>query len=259
MNTVYEHDGPLSPPPRAMLMLEGRVLLELGALALARPILRTAPHGDGHPVMVLPGLAASDVSTSPLRSYLRELGYKVYGWGAGRNLGRRGVLDDLVLPRLLSLRQLHGRRVSLIGWSLGGILARELAKRAPDAVRLVITLGSPFADPGATNVSRFFEVASGRRMGTDPATRRRLREPPPVPTTSVFTRSDGVVAWRACVQEHGPGRESIEVRASHIGLAYSPAVLWAIADRLALPEGRWRAFDPGPLAGVVYPRRGGAR
>jgi len=253
--TQDTHEPSAPPPSPALLLLEGRALLELGAFAAARPLLRAAPRGDGHPVLVLPGLGASDVSTRPLRAYLRECGYSVHGWAAGRNLGRRGVLEHVVLPRLLALRQSHRRRVSLVGWSLGGILARELAKRVPEDVRLVITLGSPFADPGATNVSRLFEAASGRRATVDPLLRRRLRQAPPVPTTAIYSRSDGVVAWQGCVEPAGPQRESIEVRCSHVGMAHDPAVLWAVADRLAQPEGAWRPFEPGRLAGLVYPRR----
>jgi len=247
-------DHPVAPPPGALLLLEGRALLELGAYGASLPWLRTAPRGDGHPVMVLPGLSASDLSTRPMRSFLIELGYAAHGWGLGRNVGGRGVIDQFLVPRLAELHRRHGRKLSLVGWSLGGILARELAKRSADHVRSVITLGSPFAGgPGATNVGRLFETLSGRRLHDDPWIRRRLAEPPPVPTTSIFSRSDGVVAWQACVQSPAPFTENIEVRGSHCGLGHHPAALYAVADRLAQPEGRWQPFRRSGLRAAVYP------
>lgn len=236
------------------MLMEGRALLGLAAFYAAGPWLRTAPPGDGHPVMVLPGLTASDASTRPLRGYLAELGYAVQGWELGRNLGRRQIVDLHLVPRLRELRARTGRRVSLVGWSLGGILAREMAKRAPQDVRLVITLGSPFAGGGrASNVARLFEGISGRKIVDDVRLRRRIREAPPVPLTSIYSRTDGVVAWRACLEQAGPTSENIEIRGSHCGLGHNPAALWAVANRLAQPEGRWSRFAPNGALQVLYP------
>lgn len=236
------------------MLMEGRAVFGLAAFYGALPWLRRAPRGDGHPVMVLPGLGATDASTRPLRGYLAELGYAVQGWELGRNLGRRQVVDHYLLPRLRELRTRTGRAVSLVGWSLGGILARELAKRAPHDVRLVITLGSPFAGGGrASNVARLFEAVGGRRIVDDPLVRRRIREAPPVPLTSIYSRTDGVVAWRACLEQEGPTAENIEVRGSHCGLGHNPLALWAVADRLAQPEGGWSRFAPARALQVLYP------
>jgi hypothetical protein len=244
-----------SPPSRLLMLMEGRAVLGWAALHAALPWLRKAPPGDGHPVMVLPGLAATDASTRPLRRYLAGLGHAVQGWGLWRNLGRRQIVDLQLLPRLRELRALSGRSVSLIGWSLGGILAREMAKRAPHEVRLVVTMGSPFAGGGpASNVARLFEALSGRRIVDDLELRKRIREAPTVPLTSIYSRTDGVVAWRACLEQEGPTSENIEVRGSHCGLGHNPAALWAIADRLAQPEGRWSRFAPGGGAlSVIFP------
>jgi pimeloyl-ACP methyl ester carboxylesterase len=192
------HADDLAPPSRLLLLAEARALIGLGAFAAAAPWLRTAPRGDGHPVMVLPGLGATDASTQPMRGFLAELGYDVRGWQMGRNVGRRNLVDAQLVPRLLDWHARSGRAVSLVGWSLGGILAREMARRAPQCVRCVITLASPFAGGArSTNVARLFEDLSGRRVLDDPALRRRLRTPPPVPLTAIFSRTDGVVAWRA--------------------------------------------------------------
>jgi pimeloyl-ACP methyl ester carboxylesterase len=244
----------VAPPSRLLMLMEGRAVFGLAAYYAAMPWLRTAAPGDGHPVIVLPGLGATDASTRPLRGYLAELGYAVQGWELGRNLGRRQVVDLHLVPRLRELSARTGRRASLVGWSLGGILAREMAKRAPQDVRLVVTMGSPFAGGGrASNVAHLFEAVSGRRIVDDPQARRRIREAPPVPLTSIYSRTDGVVAWRACLEQEGPTSENIEVRGSHCGLGHNPLALWAVADRLAQPEGGWSRFAPLGTLQLLYP------
>jgi len=236
------------------MLMEGRAVFGLAAYYAALPWLRRAPRGDGHAVMVLPGMGATDASTRPLRGYLADLGHAVRGWELGRNLGRRQIVDLHLMPRLRELRARTGRTVSLVGWSLGGILAREMAKRSPQDVRLVITMGSPFAGGGrASNVARLFEAVSGRKIVDDPQVRRRIREAPLVPLTSIYSRSDGVVAWRACLEQEGSTSENIEVRGSHCGLGHNPLALWAVADRLGQPEGGWSRFAPAGALQVLYP------
>src|ERR1700746_201697 len=136
---------PSRPPSRLLLALEPRAIWELQAFLAAYPLLQRAPRGDGHPVLVLPGLAASDVSTRPLRTYLRAQGYSAHGWKQGSNHGPRAGVEATIDARLAELAQRHSRKVSLIGWSLGGVFAREAARRSSDLVRQVITLGRPFA------------------------------------------------------------------------------------------------------------------
>ena len=152
------------------MFLEGRAFSELGAFLGALPLLSLAPKGDGHPVLVLPGLVASDASTRPLRSFLKSRGYAVSGWRQGRNLGLRHGVQNAMVDLVQELNDTHGRKVSLVGWSLGGLYARQLAKMMPDRVRSVITLGSPFASgPKATNAWRVYEMASGRRADEEDA------------------------------------------------------------------------------------------
>lgn len=243
----------MEPPSRRLLLLEARAVYELAAFVGAYSWLRTLPSGDGHPVMVLPGLVASDRSTRPLRTFLRNRGYGAHGWELGRNLGVRPGLEDQQLARLRELRRRYGRKVSLIGWSLGGVYARELAKRAPEEVRLVITLGSPFkGDARATHATRLYELLAGHTVEEARAT-ANLPEPPPVPTTAIFSRSDGIVAWQCCVEDEGPRTESIEVRSSHCGLGHHPAALYVIADRLAQPEEAWAPFERRGLRSLFYP------
>ncbi|MBS1136188.1 MAG: hypothetical protein H6R11_142 [Proteobacteria bacterium] len=251
--------GLLRAPGVLRLALEWRVGWEYSAMLAAQPLLRLAPRGDGHPVLVFPGLLASDLTTLPLRRYLKSRGYAAYPWDLGFNLGPRQGVVEASLARLRELRRRHGRRVSLIGWSLGGLYAREFAKEAPDDVRSVITLGTPFTGhPKATNAWRLYEFTTGHKIGA-PEIHEPLRKPPPVPTTSIFSRSDGVVAWQCSVEKDGPLTENIEVESSHLGLGLNAMSFYAIADRLAQPEGQWRPFDRSGVKAWIYrdPRRRG--
>jgi len=247
----------LSPPSFALLALEFRAPWEFGALLPAWPALNRAPKGDGHAVMVFPGLSASDATTIPLRRYLSSLGYEARGWSQGFNFGPRAGVLETAKRDLEQACESSGRKVSLIGWSLGGVYARELAKELPDLVRGVITLGSPFAGPPkSTNAWRIYELTSGRDIDREHG-QFDLPTAPPVPTTSIYSRSDGIVAWQGSIQQPDHGQtENIEVVASHIGIGLNPSAWWAVADRLAQAEGQWRAFDRTGLYGLkslIYP------
>lgn len=246
--------------PSALLALTElpRALVELGSLSIAGPMLARAPKGDGHPVLVLPGFVASDASTAVLRRYLTQLGYDAHAWELGRNLGPKaiGKEGEKLVQRLRAVHGLTGEKVSLVGWSLGGVMARLLARRAPDAVRQVITLGSPFAgSPKASNVWRAYEVLTGQKID-DAHTKSQLAEvaaPPPVPATAIYSREDGIVAWQNCLEPAGPESENIQVHGSHCGLGVNPSVLYAIADRLAQPADDWHPFAAKGLMGLMYP------
>jgi hypothetical protein len=238
------------------MLLEGRAISELGAFIGALPLLSLAPRGDGHPVLVLPGLVASDTSTRPLRTFLRSKGYAVSGWRQGRNLGLRSGVQEAMVDLVHELNDSHGRKISLVGWSLGGLYARQLAKMMPDRVRQVITLGSPFAShPKATNAWRVYEMASGRRADEEEDARfgGSLADTPPVPTTAIFSRTDGICAWQGCREQSSHMAESIEVESSHCGMGHHPAAVYAVADRLAQKEGQWQPFDRGGWRSFVYP------
>ncbi len=245
----------LPPPSTTLMLLEGRAVPELGAFWLMRPWLSVTPGGDGHPVLVLPGLLADNSSTRALRGFLNSHGYNAHGWKLGRNLGLRGTVERDMLVRIDELFERYGRRkVSLVGWSLGGLYARQLAKTLPDKVRCMISLGSPFAgSPKSTNAWRVYEIASGSKVEEHDAFGGTLAGAPPVPTTSIFSRSDGICAWQACLNEDGPESENIEVYGSHCGLGHHPAAVYAIADRLAQPEGQWKKFDRRGWRGLAFP------
>lgn len=246
----------VKPPAFGYLLLEGRALGELLTTYAVMPVLRRGPRGDGHPVLVFPGFLASDVSTRPLRKFLDRGGFSAHPWLMGRNLGPRGDLEDRLLERLRQLRRRHDRKVSLVGWSLGGIYARLLANRSPQDVRCVITLGTPFNTHHKANRSwRLFEWVSGTEIDeVDPSTFSQIRNTPPVPTTSIYSLTDGVVAWRSSIDEEGPLAENIQVPGSHIGLGANPLVLHAILDRLAQPEGGWRRFERAGVKRFFYRR-----
>lgn len=245
-------------PPNLALFLSDfpRGAGDFGAFLAARPLLRRAPRGDGHPVLVLPGLMAADSSTRPLRRFLRGLGYHVHGWRLGRNIGPTPEAVNGMGVRLDDLLQRHGRKISVIGWSLGGIYAREMGRLRPEDVRQVITLGTPFrmTSERQSRATRTYRRYSDRHMsGTNIRTTDGSYEPVPVPSTSVYTKLDGIVAWRSCIDDVGPETENVAVIGSHIGLGHNPAALWIIADRLAQPEGEWRPFTPPRYARRLFP------
>jgi pimeloyl-ACP methyl ester carboxylesterase len=213
-----------------------------------------APRGDGHPVLLLPGFLASDLSMAPMRRYLRELGYDSHAWQMGRNLGGLARMRAALRDRLVEIHTATGRKVSIVGWSLGGVYARDLALQLPDMVRSVVTLGSPFAnDVRATNATRLYEALSGEGVEDDPDLRAAIAGDLPVPATSIYSRTDGIVNWRTCLLRPSDTAENIEVHlASHVGLGVNPAALWAVADRLAQNEGEFRQFKrSGPFA-IAY-------
>jgi len=239
-------------PGALLLALEGRAPWEFAASVAATPWLRRLPKGDGHPVLVLPGLAANDLTTLPMRTFLKDRGYQALPWQQGLNLGpREGVLDAL-RERVRSLHRADGQKISLLGWSLGGVYARELAKEMPELVRCVITLGSPFAGPPqATNAWWLFERVSGHPE-PDAEMQAALRVAPPVPTTSIFSRTDGIVAWQCSLNPPGPLAENIEVHASHIGLGLNPLAMVAIVDRLGQDPANWQSFDTSGLRRFLF-------
>lgn len=224
----------------------GRALTEWGLNISLQKIAPARANGDGHPVMVLPGFMTSHTSTKPLRDYIAQLGYEVFDWGLGRNLGKVEYME-LLLESLDEIYQLRQREISLVGWSLGGVFARQLAKERPDIIRQVITLGSPFA--GLTepnNVEWIYTLISGGRKAgnTNHYLLENLPLPAPLPTTAVFSREDGVVAWQTCMEQApGPLHQNIQVRGSHLGLGVNPGVWAVIADRLQYDKHNWKPFE----------------
>jgi hypothetical protein len=235
-------------PGHLLRALEWRTGLEYLSTRLAMRRIDNWPHGDGHPVMVLPGFLAGPRSTDLLRDVLRRLEYRVYDWGLGYNMGYRPSMRETLPARVHHIRErADGRRVSLIGWSAGGIYARELARALPDDVRSVITLGSPFR--GNHEASTVWKVWQLLNRGTDATAAvaeralTRRAQPLTVPTTCIYSKSDGIVAWQCCTSLPAPQTENVEVRSSHLGYGHNLQTLSVIADRLAQPENSWRPFQ----------------
>ena len=229
-------------PPLSLLAMEPlRALFDFAASHFGA---EAQPVGDGHPVVVFPGLGGAPFTTAPLRKHLNASGFTAHCWGRGVNTGPEGEFDAWLDGLEADVRRWHdesGRTVSLVGWSLGGVYARELAKRAPDAVRQVITLGTPFASMrGATHAETVYRLLNGDTSQLTPEMEARLRACPPVPTTSIYSKTDGVVCWRGCIERRTALSENVEVDASHLGMVSHPQVLQIVADRLAQPEGGWK-------------------
>jgi pimeloyl-ACP methyl ester carboxylesterase len=244
-------------PNKALYLTDyARSIWGYGSLPASLPILAKAPHGDGHGVLVIPGLGASDVSTLTLRAFLDRVGYRTYGWGLGTNIGPTAKVVNGLPQRLNHISGRTGSPVSVIGWSLGGILARRLARTEPDQVRQVITLGSPIRleTHEQSNARRAYNLFTKRHVESIELPLEVGLGPLPVPATSIYSRLDGIVAWRACLDEVSEQSENVEVYSSHFGIGHHPAALWVIADRLALRPGEWEPFRaPRPLR-FVYPR-----
>lgn len=226
-----------APPASALLAEWPRAALSLGSLPFAWKELLAEPRGDGRPVMTLPGLVNSDLSNIVMRRYLDALGYRAYPWALGRNFGARaiGAEGERLIARIAQIHDETGEKVTLVGVSLGGIMARIAAHRRPELVREVITVSSPFAGlPTATNVWRVFELVSGQRAD-DPAVRAMLDEaatPLPVPATAIWSASDGLVNGTICHEPDCETARSIEVDSSHLWVQMKPDVLRAIAQTL---------------------------
>jgi len=208
------------------------------------------PSGDGHPVVIFPGLVSDRNSTAPLKDFCRKLGYTAYDWGKGVNTGPQGDLDEWINELASHVRELtstHRQRMSLIGWSLGGIYAREVAKKLQGRVRQVITMGTPFGGTAErSDLEWIYGSNDAQKPEFDKWLRVRISSAPDVPTTSIYSRSDGVVDWQACLHDGKQGQtEDIEVDSSHFGLGWNPEVLSIIADRLGkrrkpAPPTAWR-------------------
>jgi pimeloyl-ACP methyl ester carboxylesterase len=231
-------------PPLALLITEPlRAALELFAVKLGQPDL---VEGDGHPVIVYPGLGAGSLTTAQLRAHLNDCKFNAYDWELGVNTGPEGHFDDwldALVARVREVHERHGRKVSLIGWSLGGVYAREIAKLCPECVRQVVTLATPHnALDDANHAGTIYRMLGGNTAQLTPELLSRLGRRPPVPVTSIYSESDGVVCWQGCLEEPARDAENVAVHASHLGMPSHPDVLKIVADRLAQPEGRWRPY-----------------
>ncbi|HSG88337.1 MAG TPA: hypothetical protein VLA56_03940 [Pseudomonadales bacterium] len=242
--------APVSRPPNLLLTLTEapRVMAEFTALLATWPWLTKLPKGDGHPVLVLPGFTAGDPSTLMLRRFLRELDYEVLPWQLGTNTGNAWLVP-MLHKRINAIIKTTDAPFSIVGQSLGGVFARELARSFPSHVRSVITLGSPFRTQDGEGTSALVRRMFERSTALRPEERAQLglarkdQRPPSVPCSAIYSRGDGVVAWDLCREPDGPVNESIEVLGSHTGMSMNPLVLWLVADRLRQQPHDWAPLD----------------
>lgn len=245
---MTEMSGKITKPSKVWSLTEvSRALIEFGIYYPYKFLSRLPKSGDGHPVIFLPGFLASDKSTVPLRQFVYKLGYQVYGWGPGRNLADVSNLD-LLIEKIEHLYAKHDQKVSIVGWSLGGVFARQIAKARPHLVRQVITLGSPFKGITKPNNAHWVHNIITKGKGTDDISPDLLADipmPAPVPTTAIYSKEDGIVPWQLCMEQIETAiHQNIQVRGSHLGMGVNPSILWIIADRLQYDDENWTHFKP---------------
>lgn len=241
-------NGKVKKPGLFWLATEAvRAGFELGSFIPYRFISDSSDTIDLHPVLVIPGFLSSDVSTKPLRDYLEKLGYHTYGWGLGRNYGDEGDLEPL-LDFTDELYSKYRMKISLIGWSLGGIFARQIAKANPHLIRQVITLSSPFNDvTEKTRVGWIHQLITNSKTkdAVAPEFLEDIPKPAPVPTTAIFSKQDGIVPWANCIELiESDIHQNIQVVGSHLGLGFNPFVMEIIKDRLQYREENWVKYKP---------------
>ena len=237
----------LPRPPLALAALElPRLGVEYPSSILLDLLLPAPSWGAGRPVLVLPGFSATDGLTARLRAHLRRRGWRPHGWGLSRNHGLTDAVVDGLPARLQQLHRRYDEPLDVVGWSFGGLLARWLAHEHPDLVRRLVCLGSPWRPEGeVTRTTVMFERAA-QRHGISAHARDivdTLRRPLPVPCTAVFSKTDGIVNWRGCALDDGPGCENIAVPSSHSGLVSNPLSLAVVVDRLAQDPRDPEPFD----------------
>ncbi len=244
---VMSGEVSIKKPSLALGLTEGiRAMMDLGWYFPYRFFIKHAEKGDGHPVLILPGFMASDMSTIPLRSFIHKLGYKVYGWGEGRNFAHTVYLD-LLTQKLERIYDRHREPITIIGWSLGGIYARQLAKQDPSIIRQIIVMGSPVRGVTLSNNARWmYDLLKRSRIITEDIDQELINDIPnaaPVPTTAIYTKEDGVVPWELCLEDEDEWHQNIQVRGSHLGLGVNPLVLQIIYDRLLHDKSDWTYFE----------------
>ena len=239
-------------------LLEVRALAEAVSCFATTPLLKTlAPKGDGHPVLTLPAFLSDDGFMSPMRRFLTSLGYETNGWNRGWNTNLDEVKFRELANRVERIADRSGQKLSLIGHSLGGIYARLLAHEVPDAIRQVIYLGSPFNidDEASTGllIRRLYETVNPPDMrGRELIERCVNHSATPMPSTAIYSEGDGVVPWRFCLDEEDDTTENLRVPGSHTGMPFNLLILYAIADRLAQPEGNWKPFKADGVMRFFY-------
>ena len=253
---MYDFEGETTstsganPPSALLTALEfPRWIGEYTASRVVDLVAHSSDVGEGRPVLVLPGFAGNDFTTGRLRAHLRQRGFRVHGWRLGRNIGLTDKLVDGLIDRFIEIADQYDEPVSIVGWSFGGLLARRIAHEHPDRVRQIICLASPWRAEGErTRATAMFERSRARHGLSDRARDivDQLRQPVPVPTTAIWSRSDGVSRWSGCAVDESTTpaiAENIEVVSSHAGMVANPLVLAVVVNRLRQDPENWQPFE----------------
>ncbi|GAA5183192.1 alpha/beta hydrolase [Niveibacterium umoris] len=260
MTTRHSHTG---APHTLHSLIEPRALLEIAALPAGLPLLASAERGDGHPVLLLPGFLGDEGSMIALKIFLRNRGYDVHTWGLGRNLGFQTRQANALQQKIRFMHFKSGRKVSLVGWSLGGLFALYGATAAPECVRSIVTLGSPVTMGAEGSQSPPLVKAIYRLIAHPLGPNGHLAQPKakdlrqaktlPIPMSCLYSLSDGVIPPQEATIDGNPEiHENIRVPGSHLGLGFNAVVMNIVADRLSQPEGDWKPFKPTGLGGRLY-------
>lgn len=248
-------DRAMATPSKGLAFSElPRTVGEIATTQIIRSALEKMPQGDGHGVLVIPGFLSDDSFNGPLRKHLDRMGYQSTGWSLGVNLGPTVSPIETAATVAKQFAEQTGGKISIVGHSLGGIYAREVAKLCPDLVRQVITLGSPFSRGKEPKnfAGKIFRWLNPDVESLDESDEYSVA--PPLPTSAVYTRTDGIVGWGLAVQKDGHGQcENIEVRGSHCGLTHNASVWYVLADRLAQSTDQWKPFNRDGWRSLLYP------
>ncbi len=236
-----------------------RAVTDLSTLSWAGFFMSNVPRGNGEPILVLPGFGTGDRSTAIMRGLMKKFGYEAYGWDLGINLGPRWHVLSALEGRIAKISADHGgQKLRLVGQSLGGIYARSIARDKPEMVESVVTLGSPYGAInqgksswayGAVEMAMGYQFKEAVEMES-----QEMGHPLHVPTTSVYSKMDGVVNWRTCVEPTSDFRENVEVIASHVGMGMHGPTLRVIMDRMAQSQDSWKPFKKSAWQRIVYPK-----
>lgn len=240
-------------PTFKRLFLEPLGVTELVNAIPAWSLLESLPRGNGEPVMVVPGLSTNDISTEIVRSFLKYKGFSAYGWELGFNVKYTESLEKKLIKRIDELYEKHRQKVTLIGWSLGGVTIRILAQHAPEKIKQVIALGAPFSNiKGKTHVSWWYSLLARESVQQFNAQwTKDAAAQPLVPSTAIYSKTDGMVSWEYCIDwVTGPKTQNVEVLCNHLGFGMTPTVWTVLVDRLLQNEDNWQLFDESKLIDI---------
>jgi len=235
----------LKIPHNISLICDTRFIFEMGEYLLSLPELKSKHTGNNDIILVLPGFLTGDFCTSPMRTFLNSIGFNAKGWNLGINMGPTNEVMAGVTDRIKYLNDKYGKQISIVGWSLGGIYAREISKRIPDSIKQVITLGTPFNGLNASNIIEYFEENGINGLDTlTPNAVNQLHVSPPMPYMSIYSKSDELIHWKSCVvNDHSSMSESFEIDSSHFGLCHNPSTIDIVANRLSQDIENWKPYS----------------